>query len=59
MKAQVKFSLDTISQEIDLEYYGYTSEQDWDSLSEFQQNEIEDSLREENVILVSVKGVDD
>jgi hypothetical protein len=57
MKANVKFSLNVFDQEIDLEYYGHGSETTWDDLTEDQQHEIEDSLREENMIIVSIENI--
>ena len=59
MKANVNYSMSIISQEIDLEYYGYDEDRPWDDLTESEQHEIEDSLREENIIVVSITGISD
>jgi hypothetical protein len=57
MKASVKFSMDRITDEIDLEYYGHDESKSWNDLTESEQHEIEDSLREQNIILVSITGI--
>lgn len=59
MKANVNFSMSIINQEIDLEYYGHDESKSWDDLTESEQHEIEESLREENFIIVTIKGITD
>ena len=58
MEANVKFRLSIIERTIDLEYYGYDESTTWNELNESQQHEIEDSLREENIVIVSVSNAD-
>ena len=59
MKATVEYRLSIITQEIDLEYYGHDESKSWNDLTESEQHEIEDSLREENIVVVSIDGIEE
>ena len=55
MRVQVKFSIDRTNDTIDLEDLGFEEDTKWSDLTEDEQNEILDSLREEIVIYCSVE----
>lgn len=59
MKALVKYSLGKLQQEIDLVDYGYDEDVKFEDLTEEEQNEILDPLREENIANASVQTIED
>lgn len=59
MKVRIKYKVSTQTEVISLMDYGYDEETKWSELTEDQQHEIEDSLREQNVILVEVEDVNE
>lgn len=59
MKAIVKYTLSSYSETIDLEDYGHDEDRTWDDLTRDEQIEIEDSLREEKVVHVSIEDEDE
>ena len=59
MKAEVTYTIALTCQEIDLEDYGYGAEVKFEDLTEEQRNEIGDSLRVENYIMVGITTIKD
>ena len=47
MKAELKFSIDTTKEIIDLEDYGYDEDVTWEDLSEDEKCEVKDSAIEQ------------
>lgn len=56
MKARVELSFFSVS-EIDLEDYGHDEETRFEDLTEDQQNEITDSLRDETIISCNIETI--
>lgn len=59
MKVQVKFSVPVSIDVIDLADYGYDNETRFEDLSEDEQNEITDSLRDGMIVNASCKTIED
>jgi len=59
MKAEVTYTIALTCQEIDLEDYGHGAEVKFEDLTEEQRNEIGDSLRVENYIMVGITTIKD
>jgi hypothetical protein len=59
MKITVKFSVNVRETTIDLTDFGHLPETKWEQLTEAEQHEVEDSAREENVILTNVIPIEE
>lgn len=55
MPLRAKFTTTITEVDFDLAYFGYDESKSWNDLTESEQHEIEDSLRSDVIILVSVK----
>jgi hypothetical protein len=58
MKVKIRLTLN-VNQVLDLTDYGYDEDVKWSDLSEDDQNEITDALRDENVANLSVEEMDE
>ncbi len=56
MEARVTYSLVKSKEVINLEEYGHDEDTEWSDLSEDEQNEIRDALREEFLVYVEVEN---
>jgi hypothetical protein len=59
MIVKVKFSVNVKETIINLTNFGHLPETKWEELTEDEQHEVEDSARENNVIMVDVSPADE
>ena len=59
MQIHVTFRPSSPSTTVDLTDYGHLPETRWEELSEAEQHEIEDNLRENNILYLTVKTIEE